>query len=200
MNDYDHDMAYVAREARILLGIITKLSESNFDTRLATVAPGMSRQQVGMLHMLHMHPHTISELSRKLLVDPSTLVPVADALERKGYLERGTDPNDRRRTPLLLTEEGLALLGRIPFADDNDVVVRSLRELGEDHTRQLLALLREMMRHMPDGEQILSEVGVRLQHFRQCQIARQQGVEPAADPVIEPVIEPAIDPISDELI
>lgn len=179
------DIAHVAREARILLGIISKLSEHNLESRIAAVEPGMSRQQVGMLHMLHMHPHTISELSRKLLVDPSTLVPVVDALERKGYVERGKDPTDRRRTPLLLTEDGAALLGRIPHTDENDVVVRSLRDLGEDHTRQLLMLLREMMRRMPNGEEILNEVSMRLQHFRECQLAREQTVNATSDEWIE---------------
>jgi DNA-binding MarR family transcriptional regulator len=34
------------------------------------------------------------------MLDPSTLVPAVDALERKGLAMRGQDPNDRRRNPL----------------------------------------------------------------------------------------------------
>ena len=56
------------------------------------------------LRLLQHTPFTLRELSDRMLVTPSTLVPVIDKLESEGLLVRGKDPDDRRRTPLELTE------------------------------------------------------------------------------------------------
>jgi DNA-binding MarR family transcriptional regulator len=105
------------------------------------------------MRLLSHHQHTSSELSRKMNLDPATLVPVIDALERHGYVQRGKDPSDRRRSPLLLTEAGADLLARVPVFSRSDVLACALVSLGAEPTRELLRLLRELIRYMaPDDE------------------------------------------------
>ncbi len=168
----------LSREIRILLAVITKIATTSFEQQLAQCDFGVSSLQYGLLRTLHFHPYTLSELSRKFVLDPSTLVPVVDALERKGLIERGKDPNDRRRSPLTLTETGLKLLSRHLPLDENDALARALSAMGNERTELLLSLLRDVMRQMPEGETILSEiVEARLRHADLVEQSRSSSAE-----------------------
>jgi len=54
-----------------------------------------------------------SVLAEELRIAPRSATEVADALERRGWIVRSADPLDRRATRLTLTDDGLALMGRI---------------------------------------------------------------------------------------
>jgi DNA-binding MarR family transcriptional regulator len=113
----------------------------------------LSALQHTLLRLLSHRPYTSSELSRKLHLDPATLVPVIDALERQGLVQRGRDPNDRRRQPLALTQSGADLLARLPIFDRSDALVVGLIALGDEPAQTLLQLLRELVGHMaPDAD------------------------------------------------
>jgi DNA-binding MarR family transcriptional regulator len=175
----------VTREIRILLGIVSRIAHQSLEQRLNACDPGMSVLQMGVLRTLQHREHTISELSKRFVLDPSTLVPVIDTLERKGFVERKKDPNDRRRVPLALTEEGEKLLTRIPQADESDLVVKALFDLGEARAAQLLSLLRDLTRMMPEGESIVQDVITRVQQSTAGQPSKtvaQADAESAPEP------------------
>ncbi len=127
---------------------------------------GITMLQYGVLRRLYCKNHTIAELSKVMMVDPSTLVSVIDSLTHKGLAERKTDPNDRRRTPVAITQEGTKIVSghpdHGPFTIENPLV-QSIEELGEEKAQQLLILLREVVSHMPDGVKILEHVSNRVQ-------------------------------------
>lgn len=147
-----------SREIRILNAIITKQVHQALEQRLSKHNVGISALQYQLLRMLSHEQYTLSDLSRRLSLDPSTLVPVVDALENKGLVKRERDPQDRRRVPLSLTEEGGKLLNCAPFDHDEDLVHQALLKMGEDKMQELLGLLRELMHHMPEGDNILQTV------------------------------------------
>jgi MarR family transcriptional regulator for hemolysin len=43
------------------------------------------------------------ELAEKIFIDTTTLVPIIDGMEKKGLVERRTDPKDRRNNNVFLT-------------------------------------------------------------------------------------------------
>ncbi len=55
----------------------------------------------------------MSELSRLLVLDASTLTKVIDRMCADGHVYRASDPNDRRRVRILLSTSGKALLRKI---------------------------------------------------------------------------------------
>ena len=126
----------------------------------------ISMLQYFILRALSHRQQTISELSQQMMVDPSTLVPAVDALERKELARRGHDPNDRRRTPLSLTEKGAQMVSGPPcdnpFASEDNPLLNSLRAMGGERAQQLLALLRELVSHLPEGKEILQKVSSRV--------------------------------------
>ncbi len=118
----------------------------------------ISPVQFGMLRILNRQSQTISELSKLLVLDPSTLVPIVDDLERKGLLERNKDPQDRRRTPLSLTEKGASLLPNYTGMINDDPLYESLKALDEEKLIQLAVILREVVLNLPEGQNILCSV------------------------------------------
>ncbi len=147
-----------ALEIQILSFITAKQARRGLEQRLHAHAPRVSGIQYGVMRLLGHHAYTLSELSRKMMLDPATLVPVVDTLERHGYARRSKDPSDRRRAPIVLTERGTELLARVPPLDPGDAFIESLTMLGGEACAQLRTLLRELVRHIGDGETLLHEV------------------------------------------
>ena len=100
------------------------------EQRLAAADASLSGLQFAIMRALSVQEHTISELSQHFMLDPSTLVPAVDALERKGLARRGRDPSDRRRVPLSLTGRGAEFLSSVPIVDEEDLLATSLKRLG----------------------------------------------------------------------
>lgn len=156
------ELPEAAAEIRILAAILTKTATRELEQRLHAAGVEVGGLQYGVLRVLQRGEQTISELSRRMRLDPSTLVPVVDALERKGLARRGQDPRDRRRMPIALTASGADLLARVPFLAAADSLVASLRQLGPAGQAQLLSLLRELIRGLPDGAEIVQTVSAAL--------------------------------------
>ena len=57
-------------------------------------------------------PVSQQNLSRRIGMDPATMVDVIDSLERSGQLERRRNPDDRRANSLLVTAKGKQLYRR----------------------------------------------------------------------------------------
>jgi DNA-binding MarR family transcriptional regulator len=134
----------LAAEFRTLTERLIKVARRDTERRLAGSEAGLSGLQYGMLRILSGQNCTLSELSHMMDREPATLVPAVDVLEGKGLVKRGHDPNDRRRTPLTITDDGTAFLDRVPLADEEDLLVNALKELGDRKAHQLVTLLREM--------------------------------------------------------
>ena len=66
-------------------------------------------QYIVMMYFWEVERSNAKELSRALLLDPSTLTPILKKLEQKGYLARERDPKDERSLVIHLTDAGEAL-------------------------------------------------------------------------------------------
>jgi DNA-binding MarR family transcriptional regulator len=152
------ELQRITAEIRMLFRIVMKMSAREFNQHLAANDVDINGLQYGVIRALHHHHFTLSELSKMFILDPSTLVPVVDTLERKGLVERARDPNDRRRIPLHLTEQGVNLLKNVSLFAEDSLLGKSLTQLGEAKTLQLLELLRELAQTMPEGESMLCDM------------------------------------------
>lgn len=74
---------------------------------------------------------SVSQLSAQTGTKPSTLTNVLDRLERRGYLSREVDAQDRRSFRLALTESGTVAAHRVGTAVA-DLQSRALADLSAD--------------------------------------------------------------------
>ena len=63
-------------------------------------------QYIVMMYFWEIKESSEKELSRTLMIDPSTLTPVLKKLEKKEYLAKTRDEIDERRNIIRLTEKG----------------------------------------------------------------------------------------------
>lgn len=83
------------------------------------------------------------ELADFLSLDASQVVALVDSLEKKNFLERQTDPRDRRSNILLATPDGLALFAKAQAAID-EAREESLDGLSAAERVELKRLLMHM--------------------------------------------------------
>jgi DNA-binding MarR family transcriptional regulator len=93
-------------------------------------------------------PISQRRLSRRIRMDPATMVDVIDALEESGYIERRRNPADRREYALQPTAKGRAL-----FARADRAIVEAERHtagrLSATETRTLRDLLERIAADEP---------------------------------------------------
>jgi DNA-binding MarR family transcriptional regulator len=177
----DEELFATALEIRILAKMLASLASRSVEQHLQAHGAPVSPLQHGIMRLLSQHQYTSSELSRKMHFDPATLVPVVDALERHGYVRRGKDPSDRRRSPLLLTEEGAELLARVPMFNRSDALVSALDGLGDQSARELLRLLRELIGRMAAGGELSGDLASIAETARDIFSAQAPGAAPSAE-------------------
>ena len=157
------DVHTTALEFRLLAGTVSRISHQALEQRLADQNIELSRLQLGILRALdYTDGQTISELSRMFKLDPSTFVPSADSLEKKQYIKRQRDPNDRRRVPLYLTEKGAELIKEFAIITDDDILFVAMKAMGMEDAETLCRLMRELVRHLPEGEDLLKGIDSRV--------------------------------------
>ncbi len=105
---------------------------------------GLRARHFGVLSTLDTEgPLSQQALSHHLQIDRTTMVAVADDLERLGLAERKTHPTDRRTYRLHLTRDGLSALKRARVAV-REAEERLLLPLSEDERTQLHGLLMRL--------------------------------------------------------
>ena len=144
-----------AGEIQFYSALLLKFFNEALEIRLRNHGADVTALQHGILNMLMFGDVTISEISRRLGLDPSTLVRSVDRLQRQGLVVRGHDPGDRRRRPISITEEGRDLMKAVPPLAYEDQPLRVLEALGIDSTLQLRDLLRDVMNEFPEGKMIV---------------------------------------------
>lgn len=155
MTPEGYDLHQVTREMRLLTLVITKTIGRTFQERLAKSGHAITPIQMGLMQSILMGPQTISDISKLIVTDPSTLVPVVDALEARGLVERRKDPADRRRVPIYLTDSGRQVLRSVMVVDESDALMAALVQMGPERVLQLLDLLRELLNALPDGKEAM---------------------------------------------
>lgn len=84
-----------------------------------------------------------NHLGRLTAMDPATVQGVIQRLEKRGLIDREPDPDDRRRTRLKLTPEGLNLVAR-HSATGARVSAATLAPLSDTEAATFLELLRKL--------------------------------------------------------
>ena len=108
-------------------------------------------QYLVMLALWQDAPLSVTELSRRLELDPGTLSPLLKRLEAAGYLTRERDPGDERSLAVRLTPSGVALRAQaeqIPPAivERLDMELPELRDLHGALTEVIAAARRAQQR------------------------------------------------------
>ena len=153
----EFDLVMLSNEIFIYSALLLKLFNQSVDERLRSLGVPMSSLQLSILRMLQHETLTVSTISERLGMDPSTIVRTVDALERKSLAGRGVDPDDRRRNPIKISQEGLELIRKVPVVTATDLSFQALQSIGAESVLQLRELLLKVMKKFPEGK-LVSEL------------------------------------------
>jgi DNA-binding MarR family transcriptional regulator len=116
--------AHAASQFAERLGVLELTPPDAGILRLLRIAAGLSQQ----------------ELASKLQIHPSRLVAILDNLEKRGFVERRANPDDRRLYSLHLTKDGEEVLERMgKVAREHQDAL--LTALSREERNELTALL-----------------------------------------------------------
>lgn len=150
-------------QIRILTTLLNKLMDREIEQRIAEHGVPLSVAQMGAMRAIYYNPSlTQSELSRRMLLSPATLVPILDALEKHGLARRDRDENDRRRTLVSLTDAGVELLNAFPALHQDPAMQRVIEAMGPAKIQQLVGLLAEMVGHLAGDDPVAQHMLARL--------------------------------------
>ena len=109
---------------------------------------GLQWWEFKTLHMLRRggtpYRATPGELARQLRMSAAALTNRLDALERRGYVERSNDPDDRRKVVATLTPAGNEIWER-GIGEIQTVEQELIHHLGSSDRIRLEALLRRLI-------------------------------------------------------
>lgn len=143
-----------------LLNDVTLLFRKHFDRR--AVKFGLTRAQWRATKMLH-HREGLrqTELAELLEMEPIAVGRVIDRLQAAGFVERRSDPRDRRAWRLYITEQARVIV------DDMELIARELRKdatrgVEYDELRQALGVLNRIKENLQalDAEENTKEPGL----------------------------------------
>ena len=126
-------------QAAFLLAQLGAHAASQFAERLKVLE--LAPADAGILRLLRFAAGlSQQELASKLQIHPSRLVAILDNLEKRGFVERRANPDDRRLYSLHLTEKGGEVLERIGKVarEHQDALLSALNKEERDELAALL--------------------------------------------------------------
>lgn len=113
---------------------------------------GITPAQARVLIALHFHgPLTQHALALHTDVDPSTMVPTLDVMEREGMAVREANPDDRRSYLVRLTARGERRVPRL-FELWDGVEEELTRDMSASERKTLLRILQERIARLYEGD------------------------------------------------
>lgn len=105
---------------------------------------GMCHSDFGVLEaLLHKGPLPVSTLGEKVFLTSGSITTAVDRLERRGFVERRSDPEDRRARIVHLTKEGRVLIRKL-FSEHERDMERAMAGLSTQDRALLIDLLRKL--------------------------------------------------------
>ena len=129
------------QQVGFLMRVAMQRHTSIFTSRMIE---GLTQTQFAALAKLHeVGPCSQNHLGRLIYLDAATIKGVVDRLGLRGFITTGSDPTDRRRRAVSLTERGTELMdAAIRVAAE--ISVKTLRPLTADEQRTLVRLLKKI--------------------------------------------------------
>jgi DNA-binding MarR family transcriptional regulator len=96
-----------------------------------------------MAKLYEVGPCSQNHLGRLVYLDAATIKGVVDRLRLRGFVTTGSDPKDRRRRAVSLTEQGAKIMEEAIRAA-TEITAKTLRPLNAEEQRTLTRLLKKL--------------------------------------------------------
>lgn len=128
-----------------LIRVWLKVSQAITENILKDIeSHNLSRENFMILELLYSKgPHPVQKISETFSIPSGSITYVVDKLEKKGLVERQPNPNDRRASNVVITEEGRALFDEI-FPKHVATISENVSFITNEEKEQLITLLKKI--------------------------------------------------------
>jgi len=129
------------------------IAKRSMHGHMQTVVEGhaISRTQLELLFTIyHLQPTTAKHLAGKLHITPGAISQLVEELMEQSLIQRETDPSDRRRQVISLTDEGMAVVKTFEKRR-HDVMKKVMENLSDEELvtwlkiqKHIIAIFHEM--------------------------------------------------------
>ncbi|QGQ97251.1 MarR family transcriptional regulator [Paenibacillus psychroresistens] len=140
------DNEYARQELDLrLIRIIRKMADVLFENLRNDINRyGLDAETFQIFELLYSKgPLPIQKISEKLKIPSGSITYVVDKLEKKAFVQRASVPGDRRKTNVMLTEEGQVHFADI-FPKHAQVISENLSSVTDEEKLVLIALLKKI--------------------------------------------------------
>ena len=124
-----------------LLRVALQRHTAIFTTRMIE---GLTQTQFAALAKLHeVGPCSQNHLGRRIYLDAATIKGVVDRLDGRGFVTAVSDPKDRRRRAVTLTDIGRQVTEAAMLVAA-EITAAALAALSEDEQKMVVTLLRKL--------------------------------------------------------
>jgi DNA-binding MarR family transcriptional regulator len=144
----------MSEDLRLLLSRASRRASRDYRARLAQF--DLSPAQATALLILHERPGlTLRDLAESMSSDQATTSAMIDRLLSQGMVQRQTDPEDRRRARLLLSDEAISIVKRLAEARKatNALILEALGPDEAGELSRILGRLLERLNEVSEGVQ-----------------------------------------------
>lgn len=111
---------------------------------MANIIEDLTQTQFAVMAKLHeVGPCSQNHLGRLVYLDAATIKGVVDRLGLRGFVTTDSDPTDRRRRAVSLTDKGSAIM-KDAIKVASEISAKTLRPLTADEQRMLTKLLKKI--------------------------------------------------------
>ncbi|WP_333651860.1 MarR family winged helix-turn-helix transcriptional regulator [Lacrimispora sp.] len=131
------------KELKILIGLHRAVNYIDRQSVRIFSEYQLTMGQFAVLEALyHKGDMTVGQVQEKILSSSGTIPLIVNNLEKRGYLVRKTDSNDKRRCILHITEQGQELIGQV-YPRNEARIIELMSGWTEEEKEQLAALLKK---------------------------------------------------------
>jgi len=128
-----------------ILNDVTRLLRRNFDQRVKCFGLTLTQSRA-LMHIARDEGLNQAKLAEALEVQPITLTRLVDRMEAAGWVERRSDPKDRRVARLFLTAKAQPMLSQM-----REIANATREDAIAGISVENRALMMEMLQHMKRG-------------------------------------------------
>ena len=108
----------------------------------------LTAPQIGCLRHLFTHSEvTPGEVAKAMHLSQATITGILDRLEKRAFIERKRNLEDRRKVSIILTEKGKGIAKNAP-SPLQETFARKLKELPEENRAVILTVLNQVISMM----------------------------------------------------
>ena len=136
-------MSTNSKDDRLIYLVFTAQNRLRMYVRDELTAAGVkiTLVQAGILFLLQeKNGRTMSELGRLLSLDNSTITGLIDRLEKSGFVQRKTNPNDRRMSLIHITRQGIKEVNKA-----KTVINQVNEEIKADFSMQEIEVFKKIL-------------------------------------------------------